>query len=315
MSYPMTTNLVLGLDDFAHVFGVKPDQIPVNLREQIQHSDFRYQRLTQSERDQVILRVLKHVDFGELSEVGEHRKDIWEKGWEENLEAFASKGFALETLVPRFIRPEPIVRLNGDYVRACNPRFEFLFHDVVRRWLFLQYMADAEAVYEFGCGSAYNLVAIAEIAPWLRLIGLDWAESAVKLATMIGKTHRINLTGRSFDLFHPDNSLELGSKVAVLTICALEQVGQHHEEFLQFLLRKRPRICVHMEPLLELYDPSKLLDYLAIRFHVRRHYLSGFLHRLRQLEAAKCLEIQMVQRMNFGSLYHEGYSYIVWRPL
>jgi hypothetical protein len=131
---------------------------------------------------------------------------------------------------------------------------------------------------------------------------------------MIGKTHQINLTGRSFDIFHPDDNLQLGPKDAALTICALEQVGARYEEFLQFLLRKRPRVCVHMEPLVDLYDPDDLVDHLAIRFHTFRSYLSGFLPRLRMLEAEKRLEILSVQRMHFGSLYHEGYSYVVWRP-
>ncbi len=311
----MTTDLVFGLADFARAFGTTPDKIPASLQEQIKRSELAYQTLTQSERDQVILTILKRIDSGELSKVGEHRKDVWEKGWEENLNEYASKGFALETLVPRFIRPEPIVRWNGDYIRASNPRFEFLFHDIVRRWLFLQYMGDAASVYEFGCGSAYNLVAIAEIAPQLKLVGLDWAGSAVKLANLIGQTHQANLSGRSFDLFHPDESLEFGSRTAALTICSLEQVGPRHEEFIQFLLCKRPHVCVHMEPLLDLYDHDNLADYLAVKFHTSRSYLSGFLARLRQLEMEKRLEIVAVQRTRFGSLFHEGYSYVVWRPI
>jgi hypothetical protein len=310
----VNTDLCLNLVDFARAFGTTPGRISANLRAQIERSDFRYRKLTHSERDQVIFRVLKRIHSGELSKVGEHRKKIWEKGWEENLNEFASKGFALETLVPRFIRPEPIVRLNGDYVRVCNPRFEFLFHDVARRWLFLEFMAGVDAVYEFGCGSAYNLVAIAEIAPQLRLVGLDWAESAVRLTNMIGKAHQTKLIGRVFDFFDPDDSVELGAQDAAITICALEQVGSRYEDFLQFLLRKRPRICVHMEPLIDLYDPNNLLDYLAIRYHTLRHYLSGFLPRLKQLELEKRIEILAVQRMCFGSLYHEGYSCVVWRP-
>lgn len=311
----MSPEHVLNVADFAHAFGTTADKIPFMLQRQIMDSDFRYRTLAQPERDQVILNVLNRIDSGELSKVGEHRKDVWEKGWEENLNEYASKGFALETLVPRFIRPEPIVRWNGDYIRASNRKFEFLFHDIVRRWLFLEYMSDAEAVYEFGCGSAYNLVAISEIAPQLQLIGLDWAESAVKLANLIGQTHGSNLSGRSFDLFHPDESFDFKSKAAALTICSLEQVGSRHEEFIQFLLRKRPHICVHMEPLLDLYCADNLPDYLAVRFHTARCYLSGFLARLRQLEVEKRLAILTVQRTRFGSLYHEGYSYVVWRPI
>lgn len=88
----MNTDLCLDLVDFAHAFGTTPGQISANLREQIERSDFRYRKLTQCERDQIIFRVLKRIHSGELSKVGEHRKEIWEKGWEENLNEFASKG-------------------------------------------------------------------------------------------------------------------------------------------------------------------------------------------------------------------------------
>jgi SAM-dependent methyltransferase len=311
----MSNSRTLTLDDLAQAVGTTIERVPGSLRTLIQKRDLRYVSLSQAERDQVILRVLQRLESGELSRVGEHRQNVWEKGWEENLEAFSAKGFALEALMPRFIRPEPILRFRKDYVRAHDARCEFYFHDAVRRWLFLEYMADAEGVFEFGCGSAYNLVACAELNPELRYVGLDWAESAVKLANLIGQKHQIRLTGRKFDLFRPDDTLDLGPRDVALTICSLEQVGARHEEFLQFLLRKRPLRCVHMEPLLDLYDPTHLVDHLAVRFHTLRGYLSGFLGRLKELEAEGKIEILRTQRMQFGSLFHEGYSYVVWRPL
>lgn len=311
----MSATPTLTVSDFERALGVPCGRLPASIQERICGVDFRYESLTPAERDAVILRVLQRVDSGELSRVGAHRKDVWEKGWEENLEAFSRKGFALESLVPRFVRPEVIVRLNQDYVRALNAEFEFHFHDVIRRWLFLEFMADADSVYEFGSGSAYNLVSFSEEdRRGMRFVGLDWADSAVRLANLIGQNHKINLTGRHFDLFHPDAALDIGPEDAALTFCALEQVGVQHEEFLRFLLRKRPRICVHMEPLVDLYDPNNLVDYLAIRFHTYRHYLSSFLPRLRELEQEKQIEILKVQRLQFGSIYHEGYSLVVWRP-
>lgn len=305
----------LSIANFAIAFGCALEEIPDFLLERITGSDFSYRRLNSSERDKTIVGILKRLDANELSKVGEHRKEVWEKGWEENLDAFASQGFALETLVPRFIRPEPIIRLNQDYALAINPKFELHFHEIVRCWLFLRYLANASAVYEFGCGSAYNLVAMAELSTDMRFVGLDWADSAVKLANMIGEARGINLTGRRFDFFHPDDTIPLGTDDAVLTICAMEQIGTHYEAFLQFLLCKRPRICVHMEPLIELYCSDNLVDYLAIRYHTSRGYLSGFLRRLKQLQADRRLEIVKVQRLNFGSLYHEGYSVVAWRPI
>lgn len=311
----MNNPLMLTVQDFATGLGTTSEQIPKQLQNLIRYYDFRYESLTAAEREQEILRVLKRIDSGDLTQVGAHRKNIWEKGWEENLNAFAAKQFAPDTLIPRFLRPEPIVRWRGEFVRSLNPRFEFYYHDVLRQWLFLRYMTEAETIYEFGSGSGYNLVALAELQPRMRFVGLDWAESAVNLINQVGQIHRLNLTGRKFDFFHPDESVPIGSRDVAFTIAALEQVGSRHEEFLQFLLRKRPRLVIHMEPVLELYDASRLVDYLAIQFHSKRHYLSGFLPRLRQLEAERRVEILHVRRTGFGSLFHETYNHIIWKPL
>lgn len=297
------------------MFACAEEELEPGLGHCIRASDFRYSRLGALERDEVLLEVLKRIDSGNLTQVGEHRLDVWEKGWQENLEAFAAQDFNLESLVPRFIRPNPIVRLNQEYVRATNPRFELQFHDIVRRWLLLRYMADAEGIYEFGCGSSYNLVAMAELAPEKVYLGLDWAKSAVDLADMIGRARGVRLSGRRFDLFHPDADLPINGGQAALTVCALEQVGTRYEAFLRFLLEKKPRICVHMEPLVDLYEADNLVDYLAIRYHTMRGYLSGFLDRLKQLQDEQRLEIIAARRFRFGSLFHEGYSIVVWRPL
>ena len=310
----MTAALTLTADDFASALGTTPARLQTHVRDRIQRADLRYETLSREERDAVILGVLNRIDSGELATVGEHRQQVWDRGWAENLEAFAATGFALESLVPRFIHTQPIGRLNQDYVRKLNRAFEFQFHDVVRRWLFLEYMSDADRVCEFGAGSSYNLVAFADLAPDLPLVGLDWAESAVALTDMVGRERHLNLTGRRFDLLQPDPTFDLAGRSAVLTISALEQLGPRHQAFLHYLLEKRPHVCVHLEPLVELYDPASLVDALAIRYHTARGYLTGFLPRLRELESRRRIEILKVQRMRFGSLYHEAYSCVVWRP-
>ena len=113
-------------------------------------------------------------------------------------------------------------------------------------------------------------------------------------------------------------ALLLGLGVSVylaLRNSALEQVGPRHEPFVDFLLERKPSICVNMEPLVDLYDGKQLIDYLAIRYHRKRGYLEGFLPRLEELRSQGRIEILETRRFFFGSLFHEGYSYVAWRPL
>jgi len=51
-----------------------------------------------------------------------------------------------------------------------------------------------------------------------------------------------------------------------------------------------------------------------MKFHRKRGYTENYLTRLRELEAQNEIEILKVKRLFFGSLYMEGYSYMIWRP-
>lgn len=70
-----------------------------------------------------------------------------------------------------------------------------------------------------------------------------------------------------------------------------------------------------MESLVDLYEETKLVDYLAASYHRKRGYLDEFLPHLKDLAAKSRIEIFGIRRLFFGSLYHEGYSYVARRPL
>jgi hypothetical protein len=104
----------------------------------------------------------------------------------------------------------------------------------------------------------------------------------------------------------------LGTDSAVLTVHALEQLGIGWRPFLDSLLARRPRLFVHIEPLLELYDRSKPLDDLAHRYHLKRRYLEGFVPAIETLAANGEAKVVSLRRTAFAGLYQEAYSVLVW---
>ena len=243
----MSTDIALSLDDVAAAFGTDVAELPPEVAALIGRIDLRFRLLDEPRRDQVILGILQKLDANAFSEVGEHRHDVWEKGWTENLGDFVGEGPSLDSLMPRFIRPDQAVRLNKQFVLPGDPAFEWHYLTAFHEWLFRRYCGGAKAIYEFGCGSGYNLVQLAKIFSSVKLVGLDWADSAVQLVNSVGSKHGLNLAGRHFDFFHPDTTLCMEPGSVALTICALEQIGDRFEEFLQFLLSQSPRLCVHHE--------------------------------------------------------------------
>lgn len=311
----MNSTTFCGMDEaaVAQAFGTTADQLDDGTRQMIRDGGLSYARLDAGERDAVILGLLRKLDADQFPKSGKERKGIWEMAWAERAGKFKEVSFSLEGLLPAYMNASEIVRLDQDYVRA-TPQFETNFSGAFRRWLFRRYLGGAQRILEFGCGSGINLTMMAELFPEKSLVGLDWASSAVDLVNLIAAKHKLKLQGRRFDFFAPDDGVEIGPESAVVTMCALEQVGADHSALLDFLLRKRPQLCLHMEPICELYDETKLVDYLAIRYHRQRNYLGGFLTRLRELEGEGRLRIERVHRPRVGNLYHEGYSYVVWRP-
>jgi SAM-dependent methyltransferase len=263
----------------------------------------------------ILLEVLQKLDETPFSVSGKDRHNDWESGWLENLRAFISNPQDFSALVPRYIYKFGTKRLFSQYIEPLDNDFELRFYNVYRHWLFKTYLAPYPKVYEFGCGTGYNLVMLAQIFPDKQVIGLDWAGSSIQLVDYIAASHGFQLEGRTFDFFQPDYTMEIPDRAAFVTLNAMEQLGGDFRNFVDFVLAKKPALCINSEPLVEFYEPDNLLDYLAIKYHHKRNYLAGYLTCLRELAGQKRIEIIKEQRIRFGSLFHEGYSIVVWRVL
>lgn len=305
----------LTISDFAGLIGESVSNIDFDTRKFLTDFDFRYAPVEQGEEESIILKILKSLNSKKFSVVGSERYEVWNSAWEKTSQRFSNDNHAGRSLTPDFLDAHPILRLNRKFIRPFDPSFEGNVFSVLRHWLYQQYFAPIQTIYEFGCGSGFNLVALAEMFPDKTLFGLDWAKSSVDLVNKIGAVKELRLTGQQFDFFSPDHSLSLEKNSAVLTVCALEQIGKDYQPFMQYLREQKPQLCVHVEPIYELYDEDNLLDYLAMRYHSDRGYLGGFLPYLQNLEVHQEVEIIKVKRMYFGSLYHEGYTCVIWKPL
>lgn len=304
----------LGLGDFARSFGTTIEDLPDDCREKIYKSDFKYRIPAEEERDRVILDVLRRIESDKQIVGIEERRNTWEHGWSENLHEFLKSGYNLNKLVPKFFRSDQAIRLNQNYIIPSNPNFELDYFSVFRLWLFRKYLKDFDSIYEFGCGTGFNLAVLAQVYPEKKLYGLDFVPSSVALVNKLGEACNWNISGHLFDMMHPDERLRIDNNSAVFTIATIEQLASNFEEFLQFILRHPPRLCLHIEPTIELYDENNLIDYLAIKFHRKRGYTENFVTRLRELETQNMVKVLKSKRLFFGSLYHEAYSYIIWKP-
>ncbi len=304
----------LDISGFSRLLGVPEEEFTDEICNFINSTDFDYVIVDGAKRESLLLQILNTIDSGKLSVSGPGKQVAWERGWSENLLEFERSGNDPETLLPKFVRKGQVMRMQGSFILPSNPDFETAMVKVMRDVLFRKYFSGVRSVFEFGCGTGLNLLHLSKLFPGKPLCGLDWAESSCNIVDQLAKAQGINLRGIKFDMFTPDSGLDLSADDGVFTIGALEQLGAGFGPFLSFLREKSPAICIHFETMNELYSEPTLSDYLIKRYSDTRKYLDGFLATLKELEKTKSVEILQVQR-TFGGLYHEGYSFVVWRPL
>ncbi len=303
----------LSVKDFAGAFG---EEISPFVAKRIGEYGFRYVEFTDEERDGLLKRIVETLLDPNLMQSGDHRLEQWEKGWGENLDLILQRPEDSQSIIPKYFSKYGAIRWRERFIRPVSEQFEYRSLAIIQDWLFDRYLRDAGAIYEFGCGTGYNLLRAREFNPTASLWGMDWATSSQKIIEELARNGiDPDIHGKRFDYFNPDDSFQLAPDAVVYTVASLEQVGARWDKFVDYILRNRPKLCIHIEPVGELLNPDKLIDYLSIEYFKKRNYLQGFLNGLRQLEREGKARIHRAQRSYIGSLFIEGYSVIVWSPV
>jgi hypothetical protein len=300
------------IEDIESVVGFK---ISEHCKGLINKFDLQYTEPTQQERDDIILDIINALNT-ELETAGKHKLEKWEKGWLENLELLKEHKDA-SSLVPKYFGKHKIARWKGDFIQCVTEYFDYKLHIILVDAILNEYVGDKyNNLYEFGCGPAYHLMRFRDFNNDINLVGLDWASSSQSIINEIrdlGITS--NISGHNFDYFEPDYKIEIPEKTAMFTCASLEQMGENYKDFVNYLLFKKPDLCINFEPMSELLDETNLVDKLSLLYFTKRNYLKNYLTYLRELESEGKIEIIKEQRLYGGSYFIEGYPIVIWKPI
>jgi hypothetical protein len=282
----------------------------------LQPPELSYRRLGSGETASIVADIEETIGSRPLRVVGSDDPQVWEKGWAELAEQLAGRPITLETLRPQYFHAGAPCRLFGQLVAPLSPEFEYWVGLCVRYLVLREFLQDRQHVVEFGCGTGINLLILSKIAPEARLAGCDWASASQTILQRMAQQTGCTIEGHRFNMLTAsgDDGGSIGSATAILTVHALEQLSAAWDPFVAYIRKRRPGLCLHIEPLLELYDPASALDHLNQRYHQKRNYLHGFLPAIQALAAKGEVEILALRRTAFGGLYHQAYSVLAWRP-
>ena len=248
-----------------------------------------------AERDALLLEILKRLEIAKPHADSE----AWDRNWQNALDDFRATG----NIVPPFIT-QATVRKDGAFWRGVN---ELDYVREVQNWL-TERLALVQYVYEFGCGTGFNLIPIAGKYAGKTCIGYDKSEASVLLSREVGLASGTPILTGVFDMLAPSGAML--PRAGVFTFGAMEQLGRF-EPFIEWLIAQQPEKVIHVEPIPELLDENNLLDWLSLQFHKKRGYTVGLLP---YLQSHPKIEVLHVERSHFGSLMLESYARIVWRP-
>jgi hypothetical protein len=242
---------------------------------------------------------------------------VWEKGWREVADQVRSAPHVdIETLKPQYFHLGVPFRLLGEFVHPDTDYFEYYAGIAVRRQLMAHFLEGTGALLELGCGTGINLLLAADLFPKATLAGSDWTRATLDILEALGKAKGRPIASVLYNMLDQSGreNLPITGDTDVLTVHALEQLGPRAAEVIEFLIAARPRRCLHLEPILEFYDPADPFDAVAQRFHLARSYLQGLVPALKKAEAMGRIRILGERRVRLGNGYHDAYSYIAWSP-
>jgi SAM-dependent methyltransferase len=305
----------LTYEDFSLAFGTQVGDIKEKVGALIDNINPKIKIISGEERDNLILHVLQKIDSLSLKSAGAERSCDWEDGWQENLDDFIASSYDIKSLKPKYYREKTPHRFLNEFVLPEENDFVYKYTEIFREWLFKTYLADYQTVYEFGCGTAHNLVHYARLFPDTKLFGLDWAKSSQKIIDLLREQLGLNIYGDNFNFFNPDQNLKLEENCAVFSFGALEQTGSNYKDYIEYIISQRPGICVDIAGINDFYSKDSLMDYIALSYHNRRNYLNCYYSYMKTLEEKGRISILKHHKHEFGNLYDDPYSYVIWKVL
>lgn len=260
-------------------------------------------------QENITCEVLKRIGEG-FREAG--NKEVWERGWGEIAEKIKKEncpdGFNPNDLRPQYIK-EDVCRYKGKYQMLDY----WAVDKELRRNGFT--FIKGNKIVELGCGTGINQIELAKIFFDIPLVAADWVNASQEIIKEISKNidHPIKPVNFNMATLEGWDDLEIDENSCVLTVHALEQVS-NWQPLLDKLIESKA-LCVHIEPFYELYDQYEQFDQLAIRYHKKREYFTGYLPKIVELELQKKTQIIRIERVHFGNRFHDSYSILVWKAI
>jgi SAM-dependent methyltransferase len=179
-----------------------------------------------------------------------------------------------------------------------------------------KFAGDVTEIVEVGCGSGQNLLALAQMGRWSRLVGLDLSENGVAAARDAAAHFGLrNVEFGVLDLIRSDDPgfAALEGRTVFSYYC-LEQLKYHTPLVIENLLRAGVRRVIHIEPTTELLRPWSVMDWINGAYVTRNDYQNNIIRTVRRFEKQGKVRILRTERLGYAPTPRNDPILLCWEP-
>lgn len=218
----------------------------------------------------------------------------------------------VNSLKPTWFRNDKFYVIDKKFCTTNTEVLDWKYQLAVRNIIFSKYLFDVENVYDFGSGSGINIYLVNQLFEKIKLHASDSSKVSVEILEELNNYLGIDVGYDMIDIKNKIN-IDIEPNSAVITTSALEQVGGDIDSFIDFVLEKKPKRVINIEPILE-FSHNNEFDNLMKLYCEKRNYLKYYYSKLLQLERENKIKILFKKRTRVGGLFIEN-SVIVWEVL
>jgi SAM-dependent methyltransferase len=208
-----------------------------------------------------------------------------------------------------------VAKLEGRLVRIRTCDY-YEFRTRMIQETIAKFAGDVTEIVEVGCGSGQNLLALAQMGRWSRLVGLDLSENGVAAARDAAAHFGLrNVEFGVLDLIRSDDPgfAALEGRTVFSYYC-LEQLKYHTPLVIENLLRAGVRRVIHIEPTTELLRPWSVMDWINGAYVTRNDYQNNIIRTVRRFEKQGKVRILRTERLGYAPTPRNDPILLCWEP-
>ena len=218
----------------------------------------------------------------------------------------------VNSLKPTWFRNDKFYVIDKKFCTTNIEVLDWKYQLAIRNILFSKYLFDIDNVYDFGSGSGINIYLINQLFEKIKLHASDSSKVSVEILEELNTYLGIDVKYDMIDMKKEIN-IDVEPNSAIITTSSLEQVGGDIDNFIDFVLQKKPKRVINIEPILEFAENNEF-DNLMKLYCEKRNYLKYYYSKLLQLERENKIKILFKKRTRVAGLFIEN-SVIVWEVL